>query len=143
MQSHERTPSPAVDLPLRQRIAVAIVERDGQFLVGVRPPGGALAGYSEFPGGKALDGETPADAAVRECREETGLEVVVEHAYPVVEYDYPHGRLAIHFFRCRVRDMRTTIVAPPFRWVDRKELVRLQFPEANRSLLAELVESRR
>ena len=60
-----------------QQIAVAVVEHDGRFLVGLRPAGKPLAGFSEFPGGKVHSGETPAEAAERECREETGLSVVV------------------------------------------------------------------
>ena len=54
-------------------VAIAVVEHDGCFLVGVRPEGKPLAGFAEFPGGKVDHGETPEQAAIRECREESGL----------------------------------------------------------------------
>ncbi|MBM7049348.1 MULTISPECIES: NUDIX hydrolase [Rhizobium] len=50
----------------------AILERDGRFLLVLRsnPPS---ADMYAFPGGRAEDGETPADAALREFKEETGI----------------------------------------------------------------------
>ena len=117
---------------------MAVVEHGGQFLVGLRPAGKPLAGLSEFPGGKVHSGETPAEAAERECREETGLNIVVGDPYPIVEHDYPHGRLTLHFFRCAAEPIGDAIPNQPFRWVGREELARLGFPEANRALLEAL-----
>jgi mutator protein MutT len=123
----------------QQQIAVAVVEHGGRFVVGLRPVGKPLAGLSEFPGGKVHPGETPAEAAERECREETGLSIIVGDPYPVVASDYPHGRLTLHFFRCTLAEpiVNATLIEP-FRWVGREELARLEFPEANRSLLEAL-----
>ena len=122
-----------------QQIAIAVVEHGGKFLVGVRPPGRPLAGFWEFPGGKVLPGESPADAAARECREETGLTVAVGQGYPIVEHEYSHGRLTLHFFHCTLAEPQANAdPRPPFRWFDREELARLKFPEANRSVVARL-----
>ena len=124
----------------RQQIAVAVVEHEETFLVGIRPVGVPLAGMSEFPGGKILAGESPAQAAERECREETGLEVIVVGTYSVVEHEYAHGRLTLHFFRCRLGESETAKEpAAPFRWVAREELARLQFPDGNRDVIAEIL----
>ncbi len=120
------------------RIAIAVVERDGQFLVGERPPGKPLAGYAEFPGGRVEVGETPEQAAVRECFEETGLSVAVVRRYDECEHDYAHDRVHLHFFACRIVGAE---MGPrtPFRWVSRADLRLLEFPEANRELLSVLV----
>jgi len=132
-------PLGSADQPTQQHIAVAVVEHDGRFLVGLRPPGKPLTGLSEFPGGKVHSGETPAEAAERECREETGLSIVVGRPQRVVEHDYPHGRLILHFFRCTLTEPEgRTTPNEPFRWVGRDELAGLEFPEANRSLLEAL-----
>ncbi len=42
----------------RVEIAIAVVERDGEYLIGQRPEGATLAGYWEFPGGKVEPGES-------------------------------------------------------------------------------------
>jgi 8-oxo-dGTP diphosphatase len=126
----------------RKKIAIAVVEQGGRFLVGQRPPGVPLAGMWEFPGGKVRSGETPEQAAARECLEETGLGVQVGPPYPIVLHDYPHDRVELHFFHCEPLDPDRPPRAP-FRWVAAAELANLEFPEANRSLVAELVERHR
>jgi mutator protein MutT len=119
------------------RIAIAVVEQDGRFLIGRRPSDTVLAGLWEFPGGKINPGETPQAAAARECLEETGLAVDVIGQYEQVDYHYDHGQVNLHFFRCVPQDPRQ---APDsrFRWVLAGELVNYEFPAANAGLLAQL-----
>ncbi len=122
----------------RKEIAVAVVEHAGRYLVGRRPANVPLAGYWEFPGGKVLPGESPAAAAVRECLEETGLEVRVESAFPDVMHQYAHDLVALHFFRCLAMNPAAPLKSP-FQWASCAELETLQFPEANRELIATLI----
>lgn len=118
-------------------IAIAVVEDNERFLVGLRPEGVALAGFHEFPGGKVEPGELPAQAAVRECLEETGLLVEVIDAFPEHVHQYQHGRVRLLFFRCRTKQPETQPQAP-FRWIERAELGSLRFPDGNDALLAAL-----
>ena len=60
-----------------ERVAIAVLWHAGKFLIGRRSPDDFLAGLWEFPGGKIAAGETPSAAVVRECKEETGLDVMV------------------------------------------------------------------
>ncbi|MEC3911772.1 (deoxy)nucleoside triphosphate pyrophosphohydrolase [Sphingobium sp. CR2-8] len=55
-------------------VAVALVDADGRVLLQERPPGKAMAGLWEFPGGKVEPGETPEAALIRELEEELGIE---------------------------------------------------------------------
>jgi 8-oxo-dGTP diphosphatase len=57
-------------------VGVALL-RDGRVLAARRPAGQNSRGGWEFPGGKVEPGESDRDAAVREIREELGLEVEV------------------------------------------------------------------
>jgi 8-oxo-dGTP diphosphatase len=116
------------------QIAIAVVEHAGRYLIGPRPAGGPLAGLWEFPGGKIEPGETPEQAAVRECREEAGIDVVVVGEYPPVAHEYEYGRLELRFFRCEARDASQP-PRPPYRWVEGRELHLYQFPAANATLL--------
>jgi mutator protein MutT len=114
-------------------VAIAVVRHQSLFLVGVRPQGAPLAGYAEFPGGKVNAGELPAAAAVRECREESGLQVEAAGELLCTTHQYDHGLLEIHFFDCRPLDAAAVPTAP-FRWVDADELASLRFPAANARL---------
>ena len=54
--------------------AAALINQDGLILLAQRPPGKAMAGLWEFPGGKIEPDETPEAALVRELREELAVE---------------------------------------------------------------------
>lgn len=69
-------------------VAGALV-RDGQVLLAQRPPGKHMAGFWEFPGGKAEPGEAFANALIRELHEELAVDIQsfqplmrLQHAYP-------------------------------------------------------------
>jgi mutator protein MutT len=110
------------------------VEHCGRFLIGQRPAGVPSAGLWEFPGGKIEAGETPEQAAARECREEAGVDIIVGEAYPRVVHQYDYGRLELHFFACRLVDPQA-MPQPPFRWVERGQLADYRFPAANDALV--------
>lgn len=52
----------------------------------------------DLPKGKAEEGETFADAAVRECLEETGYEVQQQDLYLIGEVDYQSSKKLVLFF---------------------------------------------
>lgn len=54
-------------------VAHGLVEVDGRFLFLQRGQGRYLGGYWDIPGGTVEAGESPAEAAVRECVEEAAL----------------------------------------------------------------------
>ncbi|MFB2551095.1 NUDIX hydrolase [Ensifer soli] len=58
--------------PKAQPASSAILERDGRFLL-VRRGRAPSAGMYAFPGGRGEAGETPAETALRELSEETGI----------------------------------------------------------------------
>ena len=61
---------------LDPKLAVAVViEQDGELLLGRRGPTASVAGRWSFPAGFVERGEVVEAAAVREVREETGIEI--------------------------------------------------------------------
>ena len=120
-------------------IAIAIVEDQDRFLIGRRPPGVPLAGLWEFPGGKVKAGEGRSDAAVRECLEESGMEVEVIDEFPPHMQAYDYGTVRLSFFRCR--PLRPAAQPrSPFIWVSRQELDNYEFPAGNAGVLRLLKE---
>ena len=123
-----------------QTIGIAVVEHDGCYLVGTRRDEGPLRGFAEFPGGKCHPGETPRDCAVRECREESGLNVAADELLLQHEFAYPHATVDLHFWLCRPVDSESVCDEHRgFRWVEPRELGTLHFPAANEPLIELLV----
>lgn len=112
-------------------IAVAVVVESGRVLVGVRPhDADDAAGKQEFPGGKLEAGETPAAAAARECREETGIDVVAGDVIDVATTTGRCGRLEVVFVAAAARPDAPP-PTPPFRWLPIESLDAALFPAAN------------
>lgn len=63
------------DKPAQRRGVIALMERDGKYLVITRSQTIIAPGAVCFPGGGIEDGETPEEALKRECREELGVSV--------------------------------------------------------------------
>jgi 8-oxo-dGTP diphosphatase len=130
------------DTPVRA--GIALVHRRGCYLVRQRPPGSIYAGYWEFPGGKCEPGEGSVHATIRECHEETGLVVVADRLRSTTTHRYAHGLVQLFFYDCTPLD----VLAEPdtgsgFEWVPIGEIASLKFPEANDSVIAELVAQKR
>ena len=120
-------------------ISIAVVQHAGRFLIGRRPEGVPLSGLWEFPGGKIQPGETAEQAAVRECKEETGLAALLAAPYPDVVHEYDHGSIRLHFFACTPLDPEAK-PKPPFCWVAASELTDYEFPAANAALIDHLIQ---
>ncbi|MCF6370635.1 NUDIX hydrolase [Rhizobium halophilum] len=91
---------PDVAPPLSPRMASsAVLEREGRFLL-IRRRNPPAADLFAFPGGRAEPGETPAETALREFREETGITAF--HPELFATYDLRtearDGEIESHFF---------------------------------------------
>jgi 8-oxo-dGTP diphosphatase len=123
----------AHDLP---PIAVAVVVHDGKVLVGLRAGDAAEEpGRAEFPGGKIEPHESAAEAAARECMEETGVAVRMLDRLPAVAVPQSQPARTIFFHWAAPIDTAAR-PRPPFEWVPIADLSARRFPEANAAVLA-------
>jgi mutator protein MutT len=123
-------------------VVAAVIERDGAFLLTLRPAGTHLEGHWEFPGGKVHPAESHAEALRRELHEELDIAADVGERVHQVTHAYPEKTVELHFYRCGYRGEPKPMLGQAMRWVPRAELATLPFPEADRQLITSLVNRR-
>lgn len=119
-------------------VVAAVVQRDGRYLVALRPGHKRHGGHWEFPGGKVASGETEADALGRELAEELGIRV------RSVGPSLFRGRDGTSPFSVRFR--RVEIAGEPearehdaVRWADPASLLRLRLAPVDARFAQEIL----
>jgi 8-oxo-dGTP diphosphatase len=116
-------------------VVAAVIERDGRFLLTLRPEGTHLAHHWEFPGGKCHPHETHAEALRRELHEELDIVAEVGDLVHEVSHAYPDRTVALHFYACGFHGEPKGMIGQQVRWVARDELSALPFPAADAELI--------
>lgn len=117
-------------------VVAAVIEREGRFLLTLRPEGTHLGGRWEFPGGKVHVSETHAEALRRELFEELDIVASVGELVHRVSHAYPEKTVDLHFYRCGFEGEPKPMMGQEMRWVSRAELGTLPFPEADADLIS-------
>jgi len=116
------------------QVAVGAILRDGRFFLQRRDPAARrFPGLWEFPGGKVEAPETPAEALLRELREELDWTPDAFEPLPVIRYTYPGLVVELNPFLCRGAARPDTTLA--WGWFLVGEMRGLPMPEASRHLL--------
>ena len=129
------------------RVGAAVMIRTSdagpELLLAQRPPGEALAGFWEFPGGKLEAGETALHAVVREVREELGVDVEAIELMAEETHLYPHGlQVVLSFVRCTApTGQLQSLDGQAFRWVLLTEVNPDELLEADRPFIRRLIEN--
>jgi 8-oxo-dGTP diphosphatase len=114
-------------------VVAAVIERDGQVLIGQRPAGKRHGLKWEFPGGKVEPGEAAEAALRRELEEELGIQAVIGVEMAGYEYTYP-GREPIRLIFFAVEEFTDLIenrVFEQVRWETRERLPTYDFLEGD------------
>jgi len=114
-------------------VVAAVIERDGQVLIGQRPAGKRHALKWEFPGGKVEPGESAQDALRRELEEELAIQAVIGDSITEYEYAYP-GRKPIRLIFFAVGEFTGNIENRVFQevvWEARERLPSYDFLEGD------------
>ena len=119
-------------------VVAAVIERNGRFLLTRRLEGTHLAGRWEFPGGKCDPGESHAECLSRELREELDVGVRMGPLVLTTTHAYAERTVELHFYEAALDGEPTPQLGQEMRWVARKELAGLDFPEADAALIGRL-----
>ena len=132
------TTAPEEETPIVLVAAVALIDADGRVLLARRPPGKAMAGLWEFPGGKIRKGETPEQALIRELQEELGIDTEQSCLAPLAfaSHGYDDFHLLMPLYVCRVwSGVATPREGQELRWVRPAQLRDFPMPPADAPLI--------
>jgi len=124
-------------------VAAALVDTDGRVLIAQRPPGKALAGLWEFPGGKLNQGERPDQALIRELDEELGIAVQEACLAPLTfaSHAYADFHLLMPLWICRRWEgLVEAREAQALKWVRPGKLRDFPMPPADEPLIPPLID---
>lgn len=80
------------------RVAAALIEQEGRYLITRRHQNVHLGGMWEFPGGKCETGESFESCLQRELVEELGVEITSPQFFMTQEYEYSEKVVELKFF---------------------------------------------
>ena len=120
-------------------VAAVIRNEEGQIFATQRGSGD-FKDMWEFPGGKMEKDESPAQALVREIREELDTLIDVGELIDTVEFDYPAFHLTLHCFWCTVISGKLLLKEhEAARWLDPDDLKAVEWLPADYSILEKIV----
>jgi 8-oxo-dGTP diphosphatase len=124
------------------RVALAIIEKNGNVLICKRKKNGPFAGKWEFPGGKVENNETPDECLRRELSEELGIKTKVRKFLCSGTHDYSHVSVELMVY---LVDIQSGVIQlhehEEIKWVPPGELPQYNFPEANTFIIKKLIEA--
>lgn len=118
---------------------VALIDADGRILLARRPSHKTFGGLWEFPGGKVEPNETPENTALRELKEELGIDTWSYCLAPLTfaSYRYEDLHQILLLFVCRKwQGIPLPMEDNELKWVRPSELANYPMPPANQGILA-------
>ena len=119
------------------QVVAAILERDGNVLIGRRKPEQSHPLKWEFPGGKVESGETPEQALARELEEELSIRNAAGSEITRYQYQYPgKDPIVLIFFRIQsYTGEPQNLIFHEMRWEPVAQLGSFDFVEGDRDFL--------
>jgi 8-oxo-dGTP diphosphatase len=119
------------------RVVAAVIARNERYLITQRRPTAVLAGLWEFPGGRVEEGETDAEALLREVRERVGVEVTVGANIGRRTHDYDGYSVDLALYQAEIVGTAepTAVRVADCRWVASSEFENCSFPAADQATM--------
>ena len=119
------------------QVVAAVIQREGEILIGQRTPQQSHPLKWEFPGGKVEPGESPEQALARELEEELGISGATGEVMTRYRFTYP-AKDPIELIFIRVRHYSgepQNLIFNDLRWQPKFQLAALDFVEGDREFI--------
>ncbi len=122
-------------------VVAAYIQRDGLVLLDRRRKGSHLEDRWEFPGGKREDGESDAQALLREIDEELGVTgTVTGDAIASVEHPYEDFDVILTLYPVSIEGTPHAKDVAEIHWFPIEELSNLAMPPADKPLITAIIQ---
>jgi 8-oxo-dGTP diphosphatase len=119
------------------RVLAAVIERQGRYLVCLRPRDKRHGGLWEFPGGKLEPGESLHHAGARELREELGVEPVA-YGPELFSHREAGSPFQIEFVSVEIAREPKALEHDQLQWATLKELQAMPLAPSDRAFAQQL-----
>ncbi|MEK6606991.1 MAG: (deoxy)nucleoside triphosphate pyrophosphohydrolase [Myxococcota bacterium] len=122
------------------RVAAAVIEKDGKYLITQRRDEAVLPLLWEFPGGKVELGENDESALKRELRERLDADVEVVRKLGETHHAYEGYWVVMAMYQCLLKSPELRVCrVRAFKWVGSDELDQHEFPPADQTTIEKLL----
>lgn len=122
------------------RVAAAVLERDGCYLITQRRATAVLPLMWEFPGGRVEDGETDVQALKREVAHRLGADIECGKLISFVSHPYENYVVDLFLYECRLlSDNLQPLAVSAFKWVTSAEFEHYPFTPADEASMNKLL----
>ncbi len=109
-------------------VVAALILNDEKFLICQRPAHKARGLLWEFVGGKVEQGETKAQALIRECQEELAITVEPHEIFMEVTHEYSDITVHLTLFKCVILHGQPQLLEhSDMKWITTAEIPNYEF----------------
>jgi len=123
-------------------VVAALIGDEDKFLICQRPANKERGLLWEFVGGKVEQGETKAQALIRECREELAITVEPREVFMEVMHEYPDITVHLTLFNCTILQGQPRLLEHhDMKWITSAEIPNYNFCPADVEILKKIIEA--
>ena len=132
----EIIPTPKKKVIQDLHAVIAIIKKNGKYLIQKRPSHGLLADLWEFPGGKIEPGESELQTLAREIKEELGVELKSAKQCFYLKHFYTQFRVNLSVFFCQLQSYPS--VNARRKWIQKSDFDHYPMPSGSAKIVQKI-----